>query len=192
MSTLWRPRQPPGQAASANHPLDPLTAAEIAQRCHDHPRPLRLGRRPAGRDHRLCRAGQRPRARLRREPAFERIARYNVFQRGKLGVWQGRVDLRAGTDRRRAFRRECPRHGGGRGSPARSKRTVKADPRFQEALRRRGLLDELEFMCVDPWTVGDFGHDDRERAAASSTASSGCGRSRSTTTTPTPSRGCTR
>ena len=36
-------------------------------------------------------------------------------------------------------------------------KTVKADPRFQEALRRRGLLDELEYMCIDPWTVGDFG-----------------------------------
>ena len=38
-------------------------------------------------------------------------------------------------------------------------KTVKADPRFQEALRRRGLLDELEYMCIDPWTVGDFGHE---------------------------------
>ena len=37
--------------------------------------------------------------------------------------------------------------------------TVKADPRFQEALLRRGLLDELEYMCVDPWTVGNFGHE---------------------------------
>ena len=36
-------------------------------------------------------------------------------------------------------------------------KTAKADPRFQEALRRRGLLDELEFMCIDPWTVGNFG-----------------------------------
>ena len=38
-------------------------------------------------------------------------------------------------------------------------KTVKADPRFQEALRRRGLLDELEYMCIDPWTVGNFGHE---------------------------------
>ena len=37
-------------------------------------------------------------------------------------------------------------------------KTVKADPRFQEALRRRGLADELDNMCIDPWTVGDFGH----------------------------------
>ena len=36
-------------------------------------------------------------------------------------------------------------------------RTVKADSRFQEALRRRGLIDDLDNMCVDPWTVGDFG-----------------------------------
>ena len=36
------------------------------------------------------------------------------------------------------------------------KHLVKADARFQEALRRRGLLAELEYICVDPWTVGDF------------------------------------
>ena len=30
------------------------------------------------------------------------------------------------------------------------------------AFRRRcgrGLIDYLEFMCIDPWTVGDFGHE---------------------------------
>src|SRR5207248_1320425 len=37
--------------------------------------------------------------------------------------------------------------------------TVKADARIQEALRRRGLLDELEYVCVDPWTIGNFGHE---------------------------------
>ena len=35
-------------------------------------------------------------------------------------------------------------------------KTVKADPRFQEALRRRGLLAEVDNMCIDPWTVGQF------------------------------------
>ncbi len=34
--------------------------------------------------------------------------------------------------------------------------TVKADARFQDALRRRGLFDDLDKMCIDPWTVGDF------------------------------------
>ncbi len=38
-------------------------------------------------------------------------------------------------------------------------KTVKADPRFQEALRRRGLLAEVDNMCIDPWTVGEFGYE---------------------------------
>ena len=35
---------------------------------------------------------------------------------------------------------------------------VKADPRFQEAVARRGL--ELELVTVDPWSAGNFGEDD--------------------------------
>ena len=27
---------------------------------------------------------------------------------------------------------------------------------FREALRRRGQPAELEYICVDPWTTGDF------------------------------------
>ncbi len=88
---------------------------------------------------------------------FARIARYNVFKRGELGVWQGRIDLGAGTIIAEHFNPTA------RAMVAveeifEIEKTVKADPRFQEALRRRGLLDELEFICVDPWTVGDFGH----------------------------------
>jgi Cu2+-containing amine oxidase len=29
--------------------------------------------------------------------------------------------------------------------------------RFQEALRGRGLLADVDNMRIDPWTVGDFG-----------------------------------
>ncbi|MEO1318741.1 MAG: tyramine oxidase, partial [Pseudomonadota bacterium] len=33
---------------------------------------------------------------------------------------------------------------------------VKADPRFQEACRRRGIED-MDLVCCDPWSAGNFG-----------------------------------
>ena len=88
---------------------------------------------------------------------FPRIARFNIYQRGVMGVWQGRADLERGEVLSKVFRPEA------RAMVAVEEvllieKTVKADPRFQEALRRRGLLDEVDNMCIDPWTVGDFGH----------------------------------
>ncbi len=142
---------------AATHPLDPLSAAEIRTaagiiRTHygwgDDLRVETIDvaepDKPVIRDH----APDQP---------FRRIARYNAFRRGQLGVWQGRIDLAAGAIVSEQFREDA------RAMVAIEEifdieRVVKADPRFQEALRRRGLLAELDFICVDPWTVGDFGH----------------------------------
>ena len=33
---------------------------------------------------------------------------------------------------------------------------VKADPRFQAALKRRGI-DNIDLVCADPWSAGNFG-----------------------------------
>ena len=89
--------------------------------------------------------------------AIERIARFKIYRRGVMGVWEGKIDLGAGKVVAKAFKPDA------RAMVAMEEvllieATVKADPRFQEALRRRGLLDELEYMCIDPWTVGNFGH----------------------------------
>ena len=86
-----------------------------------------------------------------------RIARFNVYRVGVMGVWQGRVDLATGEILTPAFREDA------RAMVALEEvllieKTVKEDARFQEALRHRGLLNELDLMCIDPWTVGDFGH----------------------------------
>ena len=121
---------------------------------------------------------------------FPRIARFNIYRRGVMGVWQGRADLESGEVISETFRADA------RAMVAVEEallieKTVKADPRFQEALRRRGLLAEVDNMCIDPWTVGNSASK-RSRADVSSTASSGCALSHWTTTTPTPSRGCTR
>ena len=108
-----------------------------------------------------------------------------------MGVWQGRADLERGEVISKTFRADA------RAMVAVEEvllieKTVKADPRFQEALRRRGLLAEVDNMCIDPWTVGRIRLSRRNRAGGSSTASSGCALSRWTTTTPTRSRDCTR
>jgi primary-amine oxidase len=89
---------------------------------------------------------------------FPRIARFNIYRRGVMGVWQGRVDLEGGELISKTFRPEA------RAMVAVKEvllieKTVKADPRFREALRRRGLLSEVDNMCIDPWTVGDFGYE---------------------------------
>lgn len=148
-----------GSSTAAVHPLDPLSAAEIGKAAA-----IIRDRYGWGEDLRVETIDvDEPAKDLVRGFApgtpFPRLARYNVFKRGRLGVWQGRVDLRAGTVIEDRFEADA------RAMVAveevfEIEKAVKADPRFQEALRRRGLLDELDFMCVDPWTVGDFGHAD--------------------------------
>ena len=90
--------------------------------------------------------------------AFARIAQYNIYKRGQPGVQQGLIDLRAGTIISEHFNPEA-RAMVAVAEVLEIEATVKADARFQEALRRRGLIDYLDFMCIDPWTVGEFGHE---------------------------------
>jgi len=143
-------------AGTSSHPLDPLSAAELTRaasiiREHfDWGEDLRVETIDLDEPAKDVVRGHRPDAEL------PRVARFNVYRRGAAGVWQGRVDLRAGRVTDKALN-----------ATARPmvaveevlliEKTVKADPRFQGALRRRGLLDELEYICIDPWTVGDFG-----------------------------------
>ncbi len=144
--------------AEAVHPLDPLTTAEISRaaaiiRDHYHwGDDLRVETIDVAEPSKDLVRGHVP------GRPFPRIARYNAFKRGLLGVWQGRIDLEAGKIVAEHFDEDA------RAMVAveevfEIEKAVKADPRFQEALRRRCLLDELDYMCVDPWTVGDFGYD---------------------------------
>jgi primary-amine oxidase len=78
-----------------------------------------------------------------------------------MGVWQGRADLERDEVISETFRADA------RAMVAVEEvllieRTVKADPRFQEALRRRSLLAEVDNMCIDPWTVGQFGYEEEQ------------------------------
>jgi len=148
----------PAQAAHmAPHPLDPLSAAEIARVAavlRDHfawGDDLRVETidvdEPAKDIVRAYVAGSQ----------FPRSARFNIYRHGLPGVWQGRVDLRAGTVLGERFLPDA-RPMVAVEEVLLIEKTVRADPRFREALRKRGLLDDVENMCVDPWTVGDFGH----------------------------------
>ena len=152
--------RPEATGTSFFHPLDPLSAAELiraAQLIRDH--------FDWGDDLRVetIDLDEPPKDVVRTytegEP-IQRVARFNVYRRGVMGVVSGKFDLGTGALLWQVFREDA------RAMVAveevlQIEETVKADPRFQEALRRRGLLDELDVMCIDPWTVGDFGHVDR-------------------------------
>ncbi len=147
--------QQPADASA--HPLDPLSEAEIARATQ-----IIQAQFPWGPDLRVETIDiEEPEKQVARNHVpgtpFPRIARFNIYRRGVMGVWQGRADLGTGELISKTFRPDA------RAMVAVEEvllieKTVKADPRFQEALRRRGLADELDNMCIDPWTVGDFGH----------------------------------
>src|SRR5277367_1728669 len=139
------------------HPLDPLTAPEIARATA-----IIQVHFPWGGDLRVETIDiEEPEKDLARNHVpgtpFPRIARFNIYRRGVMGVWQGRADLQRDKVISEVFRPEA------RAMVAVEEvllieKTVKADPRFQAALQRRGLLAEVDNMCIDPWTVGEFGH----------------------------------
>jgi primary-amine oxidase len=151
---------PSSSAASghARHPLDPLTTDELtlaAQILRQH--------YASGEDLRVETIDiDEPTKDIVRSYApgapVERVARFNVYRRGMMGVHQGKLDLQAKRIISEDFKPNA------RAMVAMEEvllieATVKADPRFQAALVRRGLLAELDYMCVDPWTVGNFGHE---------------------------------
>ncbi len=139
-----------------SHPLDPLTAIEllhvtsIIQAHFGWGADLRVETIDLDEPAKNVVRGYAPGAEM------PRIARFNIYRRGVMGVWQGKVDLRSGSVTDKIFR-ESARAMVAVEEVLLIEKMVKADLRFQEALRRRRLLDELEFICIDPWTIGDFG-----------------------------------
>ena len=118
-----------------DHPLDPLSAAELTLaasiiRAHfewgedlrvetidlDEPAKDVVRGHPSGAD-------------------WPRVARFNVYRRGAAGVWQGRVDLRTGVVTDKTLNPSA-RPMVAVEEVLLIEKTVKADPRFQDALRR--------------------------------------------------------
>lgn len=147
--------------ADVAHPLDPLSAQEIASAAG-----IIRAHFPWGNDLRVETIDiEEPTKELVfnyvQGTPFPRIVRFNIYRRGVMGVWQGRADLGRGEVISETFRTDA------RAMVAVEEvllieKTVKADPRFQEALRRRGLLSEVDNMCIDPWTVGQFGYEEEQ------------------------------
>ena len=146
--------------ATASHPLEPLTADEIAAAARLlQARSAASGRRPAScssrctsRRRRTCWGGPgRGPAAARGAPRGLRARRaHHLRGRGFAERALGGV---VAPRRGRTGRRSWPRSS----SPAR--RIVQADPRWQEAMRRRGVTD-FSLAMVDPWASSWTGPDD--------------------------------
>jgi primary-amine oxidase len=144
--------------AASVHPLDPLSADEIARAAA-----LIRKRFDWGADLRVETIDlDEPSKELVRDfvegRPVRRIARFNIYRRGVMGVVSGKLDLQTGELLSQVYRKDA------RAMVAveevlQIEATVKRDPRFQKALRRRGLLADLDFLCIDPWTVGNFGYE---------------------------------
>ena len=89
------------------------------------------------------------------ESAWDRQVRFSIYRHGRIGVTEGIVSLAEG---RVLSSRHLP--------SARPmimleeflevEKAVKAAPEFIAACRRRGIED-IDMVCVDPWSAGAFG-----------------------------------
>jgi len=137
------------------HPLEPLDGAEIAAAAAL----VRAAAPGEGLRFEMIELKEPPKAAVRAHrpgAAFAREARVNVYRLGTIGVWRYVVSL---TEGRILSQSHLPE--------ARPmiqleefmeiEEAVKADPRFIEACRKRGIGD-VSLVCVDPWSSGgDFG-----------------------------------
>ena len=138
----------------ARHPLDPLDAVEITAAASALRAHFDVGEDLLFETIELLEPAK---ATVRaHEPGapVERRARFNVHRRGASGVWKGTLDVSSGEiesvellpDARAMISPE---------EFMMIEDTAKADPDFREALRRRGIED-LDLVCVDPWSAGNF------------------------------------
>ncbi len=144
-----------GQASTV-HPLTPLSADEIRLAAKLAKAALAsLGERIR---FEIIELSEPAKPQVRRAVACPREARVNVYGAGEIGVWRLRVSL---TEERVIEQEHVP--------TARPmiqleefmaiEGAVKADPRFIAACERRGI-ENLDRVCVDPWSAGNFGHED--------------------------------
>lgn len=141
------------------HPLDPLTAEEISQASA-----LVKADQEGGEGtlrFEMIELKEPPKAIVRAfKPgaAITREAWVNAYRTGAVGVWRYAIDLTAGkiaakehlpTVRPMIQLEEFLEIEG----------CVKADPDFIAACEKRGI-ENMDLVCVDPWSAGSFGGDD--------------------------------
>ncbi len=92
--------------------------------------------------------------------AFERAARVNVFYGNRRGVTKYTVSITDGTVLSKEDLSDV--HPMIQGEEfMQVEECVKADPRFIEACKKRGIED-MDLVCVDPWSAGSFGDEGEE------------------------------
>lgn len=92
--------------------------------------------------------------------AFERQAEVIVLDRASGTTYEGRVSLsREAVDSWRDVPGVQPAITGDEFFEC--ERIVKADPRFQEAARKRGVTD-MDLVLVDPWSAGFYGDESEQ------------------------------
>ncbi|MBM3138886.1 MAG: primary-amine oxidase [Chloroflexi bacterium] len=145
-----------GSAAIANHahPLDPLSAPEVERAAA-----LCRQRHPSEQLRFVTIALEEPAkaavAAFRAGGPIERRAAVVAIDRADGRVFEGRVDLAAGAVEAWTHRPGVQPY------PileefADADRVIRADARWQAALRRRGVTD-LDRVQIDPWPAGNFG-----------------------------------
>lgn len=142
----------PGTLAPS-HPLEPLTPDEVAAaasavRRHLDDDNLRFE---------IIELKEPPKSAVRNAKpgaTFAREARVNVFKFGSVGVWKFVVSLEDGGIVSEAHLPEA--------RPMimleeflQIEETVKKDPAFIAACKRRGI-ENVDLVCVDPWSAGNF------------------------------------
>jgi len=148
---------PSAETRLSGHPLEPLSAEEIARAVAIVREEPRL---PPELLFETVELKEPPKAAVRSaaEGAMPpREARVSVFRAGAIGLWRLEVSL---DERRVTAIEERPE--------ARPmiqleefmeiEGIVKADPRFIAACEKRGITD-MGAVCVDPWSAGEFGID---------------------------------
>ncbi len=138
-----------------SHPLEPLTPGEISRVIEivrtdtSLPHPLLFEvvelMEPAKSVVRAFQPGE----------AIARAARVNLFRAGDIGVWRCTVDLdeeKVATVEHRPDARPMVQLEEFMEIEA----MIKADPSFIAACAKRGITD-MERVCIDPWSSGNFG-----------------------------------
>jgi primary-amine oxidase len=141
--------------AACRHPLDPLDGAEMARaaaivtEAFGKEEPARFERLEIDEPEKGALAAWAPGS------AWDRQVRFSIYRHGRIGVTEGILSLAEG---RVLSSRHLPE--------ARPmimleeflevEKAVKASPEFVAACRRRGIED-IDMVCVDPWSAGSFG-----------------------------------
>ena len=140
---------------AARHPLDPLDGSEMARaativtEAFGKDEAVRFESIEINEPDKAALAAWKPAS------AWDRQARFSIYRHGRIGVTEGILSLAEG---RVLSSRHLP--------SARPmimleeflevEKAVKACPAFIAACRRRGI-ENVDMVCVDPWSAGSFG-----------------------------------